>query len=233
MTTDIEPSQWAAESRPPFRLIALLLVIPVVAVLAFAIFRPIQVLPRIGLAPGFAFTDQDGRRLTSEDLRGKLVIYTFTYTRCTAPCPQTSATLKALQSDLAAVDTAGIPLEYVTISVDPEYDTPERLRAYADALGVDTERWHFVTGAPAALKNVIGAGFSTYYDRTDGGGLTVDPVFVLVDGWGMVRAFYRTATPDPATLARDLRLITQEARNSTGVNRYAYEAAHLFLCYPR
>ena len=80
---------------------------------------------------------------------------------------------------------------------------------------------------------MIGGGFSTYFNQDEKGNFTVDPVFVLVDGWGIQRAVYRTPTPDVETLQRDLRLVVQEARNSTGVNRYAYEAAHLFLCYPK
>ncbi len=228
-----QPTTWTGEHAPPLRLLAILLAIPVVAILAFTIFQPIQVLPRISLAPGFSFTDQDGNRLTSEDLRGKLALYTFTYTRCEDPCPQPSRTLQTLQRDLAAVDTEGIPLHYVTISFDPAYDTPERLAAHAQTLGADTTRWHFISGEPAQLKNVIGSGYSTYYHQEADGEFTFDPVFVLVDGWGILRAVYRTPSPDPQIVARDVRLLVKETNNSQGINRYAYEAAHLFSCYPR
>ena len=52
------------------------------AVGAFVVFQPVQVLPRVRLAPGFTLTDQSGERLTSEDLRGKFVLYSLTYTSC-------------------------------------------------------------------------------------------------------------------------------------------------------
>lgn len=233
MTTNTQPAPWATESSPPLRLLAVLLAIPVIAIIAFTVFQPIQVLPRISLAPGFAFTDQTGARLTSEDLRGRLALYTFTYTRCEAPCPQPSRTLHELQPALAAIDTGGIPLDYVVISFDPDHDTPERLSAHAQTLGVDPDRWHFVTGAPNQLKNVIGGGFGVYFNQETGDDFTFDPVFALVDGWGILRAVYRTPSPDPNILARDVRLIVKETRNSQGINRYAYEAAHLFSCYPR
>lgn len=233
MTTDVQPTRWASESRPPAILLLVLLAIPILAALAFAIFQPIQVLPRISLAPGFAFTDQDGNRLTSEDLRGSLVLYNFTYTRCADPCPETSTAFGQLQAALAEVDTGDIPLEFVTISFDPEHDTPAVLRAYADELGADTSTWHFVTGEPSQLKTVIGGGFSTFYEERADGSFEFTPGFALVDGWGILRATYRTATPDPERFRRDLGLIIQEVRNSEGVNRYAYEAAHLFMCYPK
>lgn len=238
MTTDIQPTgpsstAWSGEKAPPLRLLAVLLAIPVLAIVAFTVFQPIQVLPRISLSPGFSFIDQNGERLTSEDLRGRLVLYTFTYTRCEDPCPQPSRTMQALQQELVAVDTGDIPLDYVTISFDPEHDTPARLAAHAQALGADPGQWHFVTGDLNQLKNVIGNGFSTYFNQEADGDFTFDPVFVLVDGWGILRAVYRTPSPDPDIVARDVRLIVKETTNSEGINRYAYEAAHLFSCYPR
>ncbi|MEZ4556761.1 MAG: SCO family protein [Caldilineaceae bacterium] len=139
-----------------------ILATPLIALLAFVLIQPIKVLPRISLAPGFALTDQDGNRLTNEDLRGSLTLYTFTYTNCGDGCAQTGPGMKAVQEAVAAVDTGGIPVQLVTISFDPERDSPAVLRQYADALGADTSNWHFVTGEPTRLKNVIGRGFSTF-----------------------------------------------------------------------
>ncbi len=221
--------------------------------MAFAIFQPIRVLPRMSLAPGYSLIDQDGKQFTSESMRGSLVLYTFSHSQCSSPCVPTSATLAALQPELSEVQLGDIPLQFVTIFVDPEHATPEVLGTQAEMLGIDPERWHFVTGDATQLKQVIGSGFSTYYAPTDthddanadinadinanthdsSASFTVDPVFVLVDGWGIIRAVYRTPSPDSAIIQRDLGLVVQEIRNSTGVNRYAYEAAHLFLCYPK
>ena len=159
-----------------------MLVIPLIAVLAFALLQPVKVRPRIGLAPGFVFTDQNGNQLTSEDLRGKFALYNFTYTRCAAPCPQTSETMQAVQEMTSQIDTGGIPLELVTISFDPTHDTPETLAAYAAAVGADTLRWHFVTGTAERLKDVIGRGFSVYYAPDDKGGFTVRPR-LCIGGW--------------------------------------------------
>lgn len=209
-----------------------LVAVPVISVLAFATLRPIQVLPRITLAPGLLLLDQNNTRLTNEDLRGHIVLYNFTYTRCQAPCPQTGEVMQAVQARLGEVDTEGITVTLVTISFDPARDTPERLHAYAQQVGADATRWRIATGDALRLKYALGGGFNLYYAPNADGTFTFDPLFVLVDGWGIVRAFYKTPTPAIERILRDIRLIAKEVRNSTGAARYAYEAAHLFLCYP-
>jgi protein SCO1/2 len=224
---------WLANLRRPALLWSALLIIPVIAIVAFAVLQPVKVRPRIGLAPGFVFTDQNGNQLTSEDLRGKFALYNFTYTRCAAPCAQTSATMRAVQEMSSRIDTGGIPLELVTISFDPTHDTPETLTAYATEVGADPARWHFVTGKADRLKDVIGRGFSVYYAPDVKDGFTFDPVFVLVDGNGIMRAIYETATPDLDAIVRDIKLVVDEVQNSTGAGKLVYEAAHLFLCYPK
>ncbi len=205
----------------------------VVGALAFAIFRPILVLPRIDLAPGFTLQDETGKRFTSEDLRGQLVLYNFTYTRCAAPCPATSDVMRAVQTRLDEADTGGIPVTLVTISFDPEQDTPAVLSQYAAQVTPDTHNWRFLTGAADRLKWIIGGGFGVYYNANEDGSFTFDPAFMLVDGAGILRAEYRTATPEIDRILRDVGLVAQEANNSQGAKRAAYEAAHLFLCYPR
>ena len=217
----------------PAVLWTLLALIPVVAVVAFAVLQPVKVRPRMGLAPGYLFDQMTGERLTNEDMRGRLVFYDFTYTTCGDACPPTGASMRAIQQLVTQVDTAGLPVEFVTVAFDPERDTPVALQAYASSLNADLANWHFVTGDPARLKNVIGGGFGIYYQPDDGGGYTYDPAIVLVDGNGIIRAEYKGGTPDPAEVTRDLDLLVTEIRNSDGPGSLVYEAAHLFLCYPK
>lgn len=205
----------------------------VLGALAFVTFRPILVLPLIVQAPRYSLTDQQGKWLLDGDLRGKIVLYNFTYAGCAAECPQTSAAMRAVQDRLGGLEAQGAQMELVTISFDPARDTSAALSAYAARFGADPRRWHFATGAPADLKEVIGRGFRTYYKANADGTFTFDPVFVLVDKDGIIRAEYRTATPSVDNIMRDARLVADEARNSTGAGRLAYEAAHLFVCYPR
>ena len=219
--------------KQPAVLWAILALIPIVAVLAFATLQPVKVRPRMGLAPGYAFTDMNGAQLTSEDMRGKLVFYNFTYANCSDTCPQTTKTVAEAQNLLREMDTGGLPVEFVTISFDPERDTPERLRQLAVDVGADTSNWHFVTGSAERLKNVIGGGFSVFYQPDGAGGFTFDPTLVMVDGNGIVRGVYKRTMPDMETLQRDVNLLATEVKNSSGPGKLVYEAAHLFLCYPK
>lgn len=198
----------------------------------FVTVQPIQVLPRMTLAPGFLLTDQDGEKFTSEDVRGVLTLYNFTYTHCGADCAETGSVMRAIQERVREIDTGGVPLRLVTVSFDPERDDPETLRTWAEAQGADPALWRVATGDPAQLKAMIGGGFNIYYSQNEDGSFTFDPAFALVDGNSIMRMKYKTATPDPEIVARDIGLVVSEVRNSSGATKIAYEAAHLFVCYP-
>lgn len=206
----------------------------VLAALAFKVFQPVQVVPRIRLAPGFSLRDQDGQRLTNEDMRGQFVIYNFTYTRCPEPCGNLNQTMQEIQSRLDELELRGVSTSFVTISFDPDYDTPEVLRTFADSLGADTTQWKFATTSDQTiLKAIIGGGFEAYYNQKDDGTFAFDPKFVLVDGWGIVRGEYRyqTQVPDTERILRHIGVLAEEVQNSQGAASLAYEAAHYFLCY--
>lgn len=206
------------------------IVLAVLAVVSFATFQPIKVLPRIRLAPGFILTDQAGERITNEELRGRIVLYNFSYARCGTRCDEMNAVLRQVQDRLTGAE-GETPVSLVTISIDPAHDTPEALQAYASAAGADPSHWRFATGDPARIKNIVGGGFEAYYEPDGDGGFKLAPAFALVDGWGIIRAEYRDQVPDPERILRHIQVIRGEARNSRGLARVAYEAAHLFVCY--
>jgi len=216
----------------------------VVSVLAFNIFQPIKVLPRITLSPGFSFTNQAGQRLTSEDYRGKVVIYNFTYTHGGVACEEAISQMQALRERLNnETNLKDLSFALVTISLDPERDTPAALREYTNRFQqgqANDITWNFVTGDPTRTKYVVGGGFSLYYEkRANSAGdeadyrIKFEPRFVLVDGWGIIRAVYTTDKLDIERVIRDLNFIASEVRHSVGIARLAYEGAHLFQCYPQ
>lgn len=206
----------------------------ILSLFAFKVFQPIQVLPRMRLAPAYSFIDQDNQPLTSETQRGQFTLYSFTYTNCPAPCFNSNETIKEIKSRLGEVELNGVAVSFVTVSIDPDRDTPEVLKAYGESNGADFINWKFATTTnKSLLKTVVGAGFETYYEDKGGGNFALDPGFVLVDGWGVIRAEYRyvTEVSDADRILRHLGVLADEVQNSKGSAKLAYEAAHLFLCY--
>jgi protein SCO1/2 len=198
----------------------------------FVVFQPITVLPRIALAPGFALIDQNNNQITNEDMRGRITLYSFTYINCDGDCINTTPLMGDVYADVLQMDTGDIPVDLVTISID-QNDTPDKLLALSQSVGADADNWHFLTGSEERVRWVIGGGFSTYYKELDDGTYKIEPEMMLVDGAGVLRAEYRRGFPEHDIIVRDIGILVEEALYAEGAAKYAYEAAHLFLCYPR
>lgn len=108
-----------------------------------------------GTVPDFALVERSGRRITRADLLGRVWVADFIYTECTETCPLQTASMARLQRDFA--DEPDLLL--VSITVDPEHDTPEVLRAYAARFGAGEERWWFLTGPREAIYRLAIDGF--------------------------------------------------------------------------
>jgi protein SCO1/2 len=108
-----------------------------------------------GRVPDFALIERSGRQITRADLLGKVWIVNFFYTECPDTCPLQSAHMARLQDALAQEPDVRL----VSISVDPEHDTPEVLAAYAARYGADPDRWLFLTGPKDAIYQLAIDGF--------------------------------------------------------------------------
>jgi protein SCO1/2 len=206
-----------------------------IGVLWFAIGRPVQVAPRIRPAPTFTLTDERGQWLASDELEGRITVLSFSYARCGAACAEPNSRLLALRDELASTGRLGNQVVLLTISVDPEHDTPERLREYAARLGAESDSWHFLTGSAPEIKEIVGGGFGVYYGQRESATqatFELDQRVVMVDGGGVIRGEYAAAQLEPWRVLRDIGLIQREAA-STGWERPVYDAAHLFVCYPQ
>ena len=117
--------------------------------------RPLEGLQVFWTLPDFSLVERSGRPITLADLRGKVWIASFIYTKCTETCPLQTAHMARLQRDLVGERD----LRLVSITVDPERDTPEALREYADRYGADPERWLFLTGEKRAIYHLAQKGF--------------------------------------------------------------------------
>src|SRR6476619_4077644 len=107
-----------------------------------------QPLPKIAPAPDFTLTSQDGAQVSLADFRGKVVAVTFIYTLCTATCPVLTPMMSFVQDRLGS--DFGPKIAFVSITVDPERDTPQVLKEYAQAFDANLAGWAFLTGTPDA-----------------------------------------------------------------------------------
>jgi protein SCO1 len=101
----------------------------------------------------FDLTDQNGQPVKMADFKGRVLIVNFIYSRCPGPCPAQTSQMAAMRKAMTAEQRAKIAL--VSITLDPAYDTPERLKAFADRRGAD---WPFLGGSPEKV-NAVKEGF--------------------------------------------------------------------------
>lgn len=204
----------------------------IVGVIWFTTARPIVVLPRIRLAPGYSLTAPDGKPVTSESARGSLTLYTFAYAQCGTGCDRTYQILAELDQLLPAPAPAEIPVRVLTISIDPARDTPAALAQFSPPVSLRGLPWTWLTGSPARVRTLVGDGFGVFFRADPDGSVVYNPRVYLVDGWGIIRGQYDVATLRASVLQRDIGLVRGEIQKSTGAARMAYEAAHFFACYP-
>lgn len=196
--------------------IAVLLAVPVVAWLR-ARPRPVPVIREL---PAFALTDQRARPYGSEQLRGHPWVANFIFTSCPFSCPRLTRHMARVQSALRAREaTRGVRM--VSFTVDPEVDTPERLRGYATRYGADFERWHFLTGPTPAIQRISVEGFAVAMGeppagRPEGYNILHGEYVMLVDGRSRIRGYYRADDSGLAAIARDAESVSREASSQGG-----------------
>src|SRR5262245_55851278 len=166
-----------------------------------------QRLPKIAPAPAFALTSQDGTRVSLADLRGKVVAVTFIYTSCTDTCPVLTALMALVQDKLG--QDFGKRVAFVSITVDPERDTPEVLKQYGDTFGADLKGWAFLTGDPVAIRDVTHryGGFAAKNTKGEVDHTLLTSIF---DRNGVLRVQYLGVRFDPDEFRRDLLNLVKE-----------------------
>jgi protein SCO1 len=164
-------------------------------------------LPEIAPAPEFTLTSQDNAQVALTDLRGKVVAVTFIYTFCVDTCPVLTPMMSFIQDQLGS--DFGAKIAFVSITVDPERDTPEVLKEYAQAFGANLAGWSFLTGPSDTIRDVTRRYGVFASKSTDG---NVDHTFLtsIVDRRGILRVQYIGARFDPDEFRRDLLSLLQE-----------------------
>jgi protein SCO1/2 len=158
-------------------------------------------LPVIGLAPPFALTSQEGVPVALASLRGKVVAVTFIYTGCPDICPLLTQKMVDVQDALGA--DFGAKIAFVSISLDPERDTPEVLKEYAQFWGANLAGWSFLTGSPEAVRDVSRR-YGVFFAKKEDGSVDHTQLTTLVDVDGQMRVQYLGARFDPDEFRHDL-----------------------------
>jgi protein SCO1/2 len=183
------PGLWLA-------LVALGLTVPIVT----RVLRPPPpALPVLGTLPAFLLTDQDGQGFGSADLRGQVWVAGFIFTRCPTICPAITATMGRMQHRARGL---GQDFRLVSFSVDPAFDTPERLAAYASQNRASPRTWKFLTGSFDSVKQTVVDGLKiSMADQAPTGEQDFASImhgthFVLVDRDGRIRGYYDSSQPE-------------------------------------
>ena len=164
-------------------------------------------LPVIKDVPSFLFKTQDGESFSENELKGKITVLDFMFTTCAGPCPIMTNNMAHLYQDYTNVEE----VQFVSITVDPAVDNEEILKQYANANGVDDDRWQFLTSDIDAIKDLKKNGFMLYADELPRGHAIK---FVLIDPKGRIRKYYDgTDKASMAVLRNDLNYLVKEIRS--------------------
>ena len=158
-------------------------------------------LPVIGTAPPFTLTSQDGMPVALADLRGKVVALAFIYTGCPDICPMLTQKMVDVQDALGP--EFGAKIAFVSITLDPERDTPEVLKDYAQFWGAKLDGWAFLTGSLEAVRDVTRR-YGVFFAKKEDGSVEHSQLTTLVDAEGQIRVQYLGARFDPEEFRRDL-----------------------------
>jgi len=136
----------------------------------------------------FALTDQTGAEFKSDSLSGHVWVANFMFTNCPGPCPRMSSQMHEIQTALAGQD-----IKLVSMTVDPDRDTPEKLAKYAAFYNATPGVWYFLTGPRETLNHL---GQDVFKLNPVDGTFDHSTRFVLVDRKSHIRGFYLTSEPD-------------------------------------
>lgn len=171
--------------------------------------RPETPLPKLFEVPDAQLVSDTGTSFRLSELRGHVVVYDFIFTNCAGTCPMMTGVMKRLATGMADESD----LRFVSISVDPERDTPEVLRAYAKRTGGD-KRWMFLTGEREVIVPLSRDSFKLA--AGDVVANEAEPILhstrlVLVDRNATIRGYYDALSEESLkTLERDMRRLLRE-----------------------
>ena len=171
-------------------------------------------LPVYGQIQPFALTNQLGEEFTLKDLKGRVWVADIIFTRCAGPCPKMTQEMAGLQNAFSEEPK----LEFVTLTTDPDHDSPKVLKRYAGKFGADSARWNFLTGTKPEIKNLaigslkLAAIEKEEEQQQNENDLFIhSTTFILVDKHGRMRGAYESLEPGfQEKISSDIRELLRE-----------------------
>jgi protein SCO1/2 len=173
---------------------------------------PVEALQVGDAVPDITFTDEDGKPRALSSYRGTYTLLTFIYTRCPLPdyCPRMNAHFAAVQRGLKANPRLGGNVRLLSVSFDPEFDTPAALAAKAKEMGADPALWHFVTARRESVEEFGGKlGLSVLREGAGGRNITHNLRTALLDRDGRLARTYNGKEWSPDEVLRDLQALVK------------------------
>ena len=148
-------------------------------------------LPKLFHVPNATLVSEANKPMQLDSMKGNVTVYDFIFTNCAGTCPVMTATMRRIATKI----DKNAPVRFVSISVDPQRDTPEKLRSYASKVRNDP-RWVFLTGDQKTITDLSINGF-----KLAAGGSTSEAVlhsskFAIADKNGMIRDYYGATNDD-------------------------------------
>lgn len=191
-----QPAPWILFLRRHIWLIGIVFFLTMITVMRPLLVRRPPAPEIVGEVPAFSLLDQGGDTFTREDLLAadKTWVVGFVFTRCPTTCPAVSRAMLSFQEQITRSKLED-RVELLTVTVDPEHDTPEVLAGYADTLGAELGNWRFLTGSPSMIESFVVGGFMLAVGPRE----EVEPgvydiahstKLALVDRFGHIRGYY-------------------------------------------
>ncbi|HWD92784.1 MAG TPA: SCO family protein [Verrucomicrobiae bacterium] len=176
--------------------------------------REVQPLDEGDLLPNYHFTNQLGEAVSTGQFKGQALAITFLFTRCPFPnfCPLMANNFAEVQKKLLAMPNAPTNWHLLTISFDPEFDTPQVLKQYAEAHGADPARWTFATGALDEIA-AMGQQFGLAFWKEQAGIISHNLRTVVIDPSGRVQKIFTGNDWQPPDLVAEM-VKAAKVRNS-------------------
>lgn len=136
--------------------------------------------------PDFSFTDQNGNTITNKDYDGIVYLVEFFFTTCPTICPKMSKNLVQIQNNFQGYEDFGV----ASFTINPDNDTPEVLKRYAENYGITNPNWHLMSGDVNEIYKLANEGFNLYTaaDEDAAGGFEHSGNFALIDKNGFIRS---------------------------------------------